>query len=130
MISSLRKGTLHSWSGLIQPSISHFQKRFFANEPLQKVKEIALNAKRMQRMAPKYDLGATVSVRRSLSQTFSQLEALCARNNVRRQFYAQRFYEKPTARRSRLRSERHRARFRAGIIRLVKMAKELRKWGL
>lgn len=75
------------------------------------------------------DLGASVTVGNSLTRAFRQVDRICQRNNVPRLFRSQRFYEKPSEKRSRVRSERHRARFRAGIVRLVNLAKNMRRWG-
>ena len=64
------------------------------------------------------------------SQAFSQLNRVLRNNKVRADMTYQRYYEKPTAKRTRLRSERHRARFNAAITKLVNIVKQMKARGV
>ena len=64
------------------------------------------------------------------SQAFSQLNRVLRDNKVRADMIYQRYYEKPTAKRTRLRSERHRARFNAAITKLVNIVKQMKARGV
>ncbi|KAG4304399.1 hypothetical protein PORY_002109 [Pneumocystis oryctolagi] len=59
--------------------------------------------------------------------SWKSLDILLKQNNVRREEKMGRFYEKPTKKRSRLRSERHRKRFKKGIRYLVSIVKEMKR---
>ncbi|KAG5518841.1 hypothetical protein PMAC_002371 [Pneumocystis sp. 'macacae'] len=59
--------------------------------------------------------------------SWKSLDILLKQNNVRREEKLGRFYEKPTRKRNRLRSERHRKRFRANIRYLVSIVKEMKR---
>ncbi|KAG4302175.1 hypothetical protein PCANB_001395 [Pneumocystis canis] len=62
--------------------------------------------------------------------SWKSLDILLKQNNVRREERMGRFYEKPTKKRSRLRSERHRKRFKASIRHLVSIVKEMKRRGM
>ncbi|EPX75215.1 ribosomal protein subunit Mrp21 [Schizosaccharomyces octosporus yFS286] len=121
------------WSGFLMDSVSG-RTRFAYNErefkrQQEDAEKLQMSLNRMVPAAETKDLGACVTVGNSLTKAFRQVDRICMRNNVPRQFKNQRYYEKPSEKRSRLRSEAHRAKFRAGIIRLVNLAKNMRRWG-
>ncbi|KAG5440404.1 hypothetical protein PCK2_000537 [Pneumocystis canis] len=61
---------------------------------------------------------------------WKSLDILLKQNNVRREERIGRFYEKPTKKKNRLRSERHRKRFKASIRHLVSIVKEMKRKGM
>ncbi|KTW26193.1 hypothetical protein T552_03085 [Pneumocystis carinii B80] len=65
-----------------------------------------------------------------IASSWRSLDILLKQNNVRRDERMGRFYEKPTKKRNRLRSERHRKRFKASIRRLVSIVKEMKHKGI
>ncbi|RPA72717.1 hypothetical protein BJ508DRAFT_419340 [Ascobolus immersus RN42] len=54
-----------------------------------------------------------------LSGAINQMKAAMSKNNVKHDWRAQRFHERPGLKRKRLRRERHRARFKEGFKRMV-----------
>ncbi|CCJ28513.1 unnamed protein product [Pneumocystis jirovecii] len=59
--------------------------------------------------------------------SWKSLDILLKQNNVRQEERLGKFYEKPTKKRNRLRSERHRKRFRTNIRYLVSIVKEMKR---
>lgn len=64
-----------------------------------------------------------------VGRAFRQLEILCARNSVRRDFMRQRFHERPGLKRKRLKSERWRKNFKANFKGIVGVVQKMRKQG-
>ncbi|QSL67187.1 hypothetical protein MERGE_001577 [Pneumocystis wakefieldiae] len=78
-----------------------------------------------------HDRAASREVRnKDIASSWRSLDILLKQNNVRHDEKMGRFYEKPTKKRNRLRSERHRKRFRASICRLVSIVKEMKRKGI
>ena len=78
-------------------------------------------------------LGRTIEVDtargRHLGRALKMLQVQCNINNVMRDHAAQRFYERPGLKRKRLKSERWRARFKAGFHAMVEKVKAMRRKG-
>lgn len=83
-------------------------------------------------MPPNPSTGRTVYVSdpRNLSSSFRRLDFILRDNRVQKDANYQRYYEKPTLKRQRIRSEVHRARFKAGIQILVGTVKRMRSLGI
>jgi ribosomal protein S21 len=65
-----------------------------------------------------------------VARTMRRLDGILRINNVRNQFRTQRFHEKPSRKRKRLKREQHRKRFKKGIVHLVTLVQEMRAKGL
>ncbi|KAF2164346.1 hypothetical protein M409DRAFT_25225 [Zasmidium cellare ATCC 36951] len=78
-------------------------------------------------------VGRTVNVNTArgmdVGRAFRQLEILCARNQVRKDFMKQRFHERPGLKRKRLKSERWRKNFKANFKETVALVQKMRKQG-
>ncbi len=66
---------------------------------------------------------------RDLGRSLKLLQQQCSMNNVQRDQAQQRFYERPGLKRKRLRSERYRARFKAGFHAIVEKVKAMKRKG-
>ncbi|ODQ51243.1 hypothetical protein SAICODRAFT_48158, partial [Saitoella complicata NRRL Y-17804] len=60
---------------------------------------------------------------------FRSLNTVLSRNNVKRQYRQQMFFERATDKRVRLRSQRHRKRFREAVQELILTVKDMKKRG-
>lgn len=87
-----------------------------------------LGAKPTPRTGP--SAGRTVSVITDLPQALSRLRGILTANNVKVDQLRQRFHERPGKKKNRLKSLRHRKRFKAGFKRLVTIAMEMKRKGL
>lgn len=87
-----------------------------------------LGAKPTPRTGP--SAGRTVTVITDLPQALSRLRGILTANNVKVDQLRQRFHERPGKKKSRLKSLRHRRRFKAGFKRLVTIAMEMKRKGL
>lgn len=78
-------------------------------------------------------LGRTVHVDNDrgmdVARAFRSMEVQVARNQVKRDFNKQRFYERPGMKRKRLKSDRWRRRFKAGFQAAVRRVLKMRKQG-
>ncbi|OLL21945.1 37S ribosomal protein mrp21, mitochondrial [Neolecta irregularis DAH-3] len=75
--------------------------------------------------------GRSVAIDRGdLSFAFRKLHHILKNNNVRQQFRRQKYYEKPSVKAKRLRSERHRKMFKEGVKRLVNIVRDMKRKGL
>ncbi|KAL9009665.1 MAG: hypothetical protein Q9173_005327 [Seirophora scorigena] len=78
-------------------------------------------------------LGRTVEVvpdrGMDLGKALKSLEISCSANQVRRDLYKQRYYERPGQKRKRLHSERWRRRFKIGFKAVVAKVKSMRRKG-
>ncbi|EMR08133.1 hypothetical protein PNEG_03571 [Pneumocystis murina B123] len=99
-------------------------------KPLNSLKD-SHDLKNKYQKLPIYNRAASREVRnQDIVSSWRSLDILLKQNNVRRDERMGRFYEKPTRKRNRLRSERHRKRFRASIRRLVSIVKEMKHKGI
>lgn len=87
-----------------------------------------LGAKPTPRTGP--SAGRTVTVLTDLPQALSRLRSILTANNVKVDQLRQRFHERPGKKKNRLKSLRHRRRFKAGFKRLVTIAMEMKRKGL
>jgi small subunit ribosomal protein MRP21 len=74
--------------------------------------------------------GRSVLVTTDLAQAFMRLKSIISQNKVRQDFHSQRFHERPGLKRKRLRSERHRRRFKEGFKRMVSIVMDMKKKGM
>ncbi|KAI5777782.1 hypothetical protein EDC01DRAFT_676985 [Geopyxis carbonaria] len=88
----------------------------------------ALAEARLPKMGP--TAGRSVPVTVDLRQAFMRLRSVISQNRVRQDFQKQRFHETAGNKRKRLRSERHRRRFKEGFKRMVNVAMQMKKMGL
>lgn len=76
-------------------------------------------------------VGRSLPVRNGeIVRTMKRLDYILRVNEVRKKEREQRFHEKASRKRKRLRSERHRKRFQKGIVRLVSLVKQMKHKGL
>ncbi|KAL7276295.1 hypothetical protein RUND412_000709 [Rhizina undulata] len=88
----------------------------------------AADSERIPRIGP--SAGRSVAVTGDLAQAFTRLRYIVTSNNVKYDERRQKFHERPGMKRKRLRSERHRKRFKAGFKRMIKVVLEMKKKGL
>ncbi|KAA8894934.1 hypothetical protein FN846DRAFT_894624 [Sphaerosporella brunnea] len=74
--------------------------------------------------------GRSVVVQGDVAQAFMRLRSIISQNKVRQDFHYQKFHERPGLKRKRLRSERHRRRFKEGFKRMVALVMDMRKKGM
>jgi small subunit ribosomal protein MRP21 len=74
--------------------------------------------------------GRSVQVRADLPSALSRLRMILTANNVKADQVRQRFHERPGLKKKRLKSARHRKRFKAGFKKLVSIAMEMKRKGL
>ncbi|KAF8253181.1 hypothetical protein K440DRAFT_627440 [Wilcoxina mikolae CBS 423.85] len=74
--------------------------------------------------------GRSVLVTTDLAQAFMRLKSIISQNKVRQDFHIQKFHERPGLKRKRLRSERHRRRFKEGFKRMVSIVMDMKKKGM
>ncbi|KAI1133230.1 hypothetical protein F5Y10DRAFT_260532 [Nemania abortiva] len=99
-------------------------------QPNRQSKFEAPKAQRPQlRLVPR--LGRTVQVRKNVdvARSFNILAGQVAKNGVRRDFYSQRFHERPGKKRKRLKSERWQRRFKQGFKATISRVRELTAQG-
>lgn len=73
-------------------------------------------------------IGRTVQVTGAstdIEKKLRMLNAVCTQNQIRSQFYSQRFHERTGLKRKRLRKERHAKRFKTTFKQLCSRAREL-----
>lgn len=71
-----------------------------------------------------------MSVTTDLPQALARLRSILTANNVKADQLRQKFHERPGKKKNRLKSLRHRRRFKAGFKRLVAIAMEMKRKGL
>lgn len=78
-------------------------------------------------------LGRTIELNAAkgvdLGRALTRLGQLARQNRIQQDRKSQRFYERPGLKRKRLRSERYRARFKAGFLATVEKVKAMRRMG-
>lgn len=78
-------------------------------------------------------LGKTIEIdlskNRDVGKAFRMLNGLLTRENVRVDFRRQQFHERPGLKRKRLKSERHRRRFKVDFVRVVQRVQRLKNQG-
>lgn len=78
-------------------------------------------------------LGRTIELNAAkgvdLGRALTRLGQLTRQNRIQQDRKSQRFYERPGLKRKRLRSERYRARFKAGFLATVEKVKAMRRMG-
>jgi ribosomal protein S21 len=74
--------------------------------------------------------GRSVVVQTDVAQAFMKLKSILSQNRVKQDFHLQRFHERPGLKRKRLRSERHRKRFKEGFRRMIAVVMDMKKKGM
>jgi len=74
--------------------------------------------------------GRSVVVITDVAQAFMKLRSVISQNKVRQDWNRQRFHERPGSKRKRLKSERHRRRFKEGFKRMVRVVLDMKKKGM
>lgn len=76
------------------------------------------------------EAGRSVTVISDLPAALSRLRGILVSNNVKADQVRQRFHERPGLKKKRLKSARHRKRFKAGFKKLVSIAMDMKRKGL
>jgi ribosomal protein S21 len=74
--------------------------------------------------------GRSVVVQTDVAQAFMRLKSILSQNRVKQDFFLQKFHERPGKKRKRLRSERHRKRFKEGFRRMIAVVMDMKKKGM
>lgn len=90
--------------------------------PMLEVREI------IPKMGP--TAGRSVLVTGDVAQAFSRLGFIVRQNKVKSDSFMQRFHERPGLKRKRLKSQRHRKRFKEGFKKMVSIVQDMRRKGM
>lgn len=103
------------------------------SEDVSAVIEKMVRPRAVRTIVSRPSLGRTIELNAAkgvdLGRALSRLGQLTRQNHIQQDRKSQRFYERPGLKRKRLRSERYRARFKAGFLATVEKVKAMRRKG-
>lgn len=103
------------------------------SEDVSAVIEKMVRPRAVRTIVSRPSLGRTIELNAAkgvdLGRALTRLGQLTRQNRIQQDRKSQRFYERPGLKRKRLRSERYRARFKAGFLATVEKVKAMRRMG-